>query len=856
MACWVPVKQNPDIGGLHSYPNHYYSPGDFLITGVVPTRTAVYPSYTFRSDPVENFFPFVEKNYQHVLAILLAIHEINANPQLLPNLTLGYSVYENCFSFRTTYEATIDLLSTGHWIVPNFRCGRRENPLAVIQGGDFDVFSQMATMLGIYKLPQLTYGFVNHNLNDKTQFPSSYWMSPKEAPQYTGMVKLLLHFNWTWVGLVAPHDDGGDRFVKTMTMTFSGSDICIAFAERIPKLHSDFVLELLQENLQLLSAWLAQRKANVLIYYGDSDSMLFLPLWLMLIEEQKGIVVGKVWVTTALWGSTLSMSFAYWDIKWFHGALSFTVQANKKSTSQDLSLIQDNTLMEEIWSDIFDCFTPSLIWSRKTWRRCKQKEKLDGLPQAWLEDISPDTYPVYYSVYVVAHAFHTMITSTPKHRVTVNEGGIDLEHIQPWQLHPFLRGVRFNSTTMEEVCFDKDGELIADYDIVNLVTSSNQTARRIKVGSLETQAASGLELTIHEEACVWPSWFNQTRPRSTCSESCKPGRSKVVPEGQLLCCYDCALCAEGTVAAQADATGCDECPEDQFANQERDHCLPKATVYLSFREPLGVALVLFALFLALSTGFVLGLFIQYRDTPIVKANNRDLSYILLVSLLLSFLSSFLFLGRPRKGTCLLRQTVFSTAFSVAVSSVLAKTLTVVLAFRATKPGSRTRTQLGKRTANVLVLFCSAIQFAVCVIWMGVAPPFPERDMNSGGGQIIWQCNEGSLAIFYGALGYMGFLAAFSFLAAFLARNLPGAFNEAKFLTFSMLIFCSVWVSFVPTYLSSKGKYVVAVQIFSILASSAGLLGCIFLPKCYVIILRPGMNTKECLMKKRKKSVSV
>ncbi|XP_053120336.1 vomeronasal type-2 receptor 26-like [Hemicordylus capensis] len=841
-------------------PRHeYHESQDIVIGGIASQSFRLSFSEDFTEEPSlppKEGLITLPKNYQHILVLAFAVKEVNENPQLLPNVTLGFRIYDSYLNAKSTYHATMLLISTSEEFVPNYKCDFQNNLIAVIGGLDSETSLQVATALDFYKIPQLIYGSIPV-MNDKTPGLPFYQLIPNETLQYSGILFLLLHFSWTWIGVLVMDNDNGERFLETVFPMFSRNGVCFAFIERIPTFR--FVLEIggmLEEGMKIYDT-VMKSKSNVLVVYAESYSLAFFG-WVSFLSSYRTIKPkGKVWIGTAQVEVTAFHYQRNWDAEIFHGAITFAIHSSEIPgfhqfvESRNPYNTQGDGFINDFWHCAFECEFQNSVLDEVYEDICTGEEKLESLPGIFFERrMTGHSYSIYNAIYAMAHALHAMYSSNLKYRARVNREKLKIQNPPGWQLHHFLRGVSFNNSAGDRISFNQNGELVAGFDVLNWIVFKNQSFQIVKIGRVDPHGPDDHVFTINEDAITWSSSSIQTRPLSLCIERCQPGFHKRVREGEPFCCYDCIPCPDRKISDQMDLADCYKCKDENYPNKYRDSCIPKFVTYLSYGEPLGLSLSFIAIFFSCITALVLGLFMKYHNTPIVKANNRSLTCTLLISLLLCFLCTLLFIGHPVKLTCLLRQTAFGIIFSVAVSCVLAKTITVVLAFMATKPGSHMRKWVGKRLANSIVLSCSLIQVGICTVWLEISPPFPDADKHSMIDEIVVECNEGSVIMFYCVLGYMCLLALISFTVAFLSRKLPDSFNEAKFITFSMLVFCSVWLSFVPTYLSTKGKYMVAVEIFSILASSAGVLGCIFSPKCFIILLRPDLNNREKLMRRK------
>uniref|UniRef100_A0A8C2MED3 Vomeronasal type-2 receptor 116 n=2 Tax=Cricetulus griseus TaxID=10029 RepID=A0A8C2MED3_CRIGR len=806
-------KGDVDIGAF--FPVHSYYTGNKVPHLYVP--------YYFNDIHIQYNF----KNYEFILALVFAIEEINRNPHLLPNISLGFDFYNVPHSEKNILVHAIRWF-TGHlYHLSNYNCVKERKSAAALTGPSWAKSAHLATLLQLYKFPQLSIGPFDPILSDRSQFNSLYQMAPKSTSLSLAMVSLMVHFGWNWIGLLLPDDHRGTEFLSDLRKNMEKNTVCIAFVEMISSTWTSFSYKF-WANLGKIQESLA----NIIVIYGDSDSLQGL-----MLNLGKHFLTWKVWVMNSQWDVTNHAD--YFLVDSFHGSLIFKHQHEQMAEfSRFIKTVNpfnypEDIYLPKLWFLFFKCSFSEL--DCQLLERCQANASLEFLPRHIFDmAMSEESYNIYKAVYILAHSLHEM--SLQQVQMQPSENGKEMLFF-PWQLQPFLR----NNHVKDNIDLDWKQEFDDKYDILNFWNIPKGLGLKVKVGTFFFNAPWGQRLSLSEQLIQWPKIYSKI-PQSVCSESCAAGFRKVAIEGKAVCCYDCIPCPDNEITNDTDMDQCMKCPESQYANTEKKHCLQKVVSFLDYKDPLGMSLTTIALCFSVLTAMVLGLFVKNRDTPIVKANNRTLSYTLLITLIICFLCTFLFIGCLNTTTCILQQITFGGAFTVALATVLAKAITVVIAFKVTFPSRVVRWLMISKAPNYIIPICTVMYLVLCAIWLGTSPPFLDQDAHAEHGHIIIVCNKGSAFAFHGVLGYLCFLALGSYTMAFLSRNLPDTFNEAKFLSFSMLVFFCVWVTFLPVYHSTKGKVMVAMEVFSILASSAALLGLIFAPKCYIILRKPNKNS--------------
>ncbi|XP_053319874.1 extracellular calcium-sensing receptor-like [Spea bombifrons] len=815
-------------------------PGDIMIGVMLPIHMdKVYQQVFFTERPPGiTCTMFHSESFEQFQALRFAVEEINRSHRILPNITLGFQVYDSCAALHQDLDGTLRLLTGAHVAIPNYRC-LQDVPLSSIIGHSVSTHSiLLAHILGLYRYPQISYFSTSPLLSDRVKFPSFFRTVPSDAFQSRGLAQLVLRFGWMWLGLVAVNNDYGQEALQLVKREIVKAGACVAFTESI-------IIGQADRNAPRLVKVIKESTATVVLVLANEID--FLPVLEEMLKEN---LTGKIFVASESW-STSSLISRGKSSTLLSGTIGLALHDGTIPGFESfLSEVHPGSSLggdwvELFWEEKFGCKFPDDKNHSFPTKDCTGAERLDMSQNNNLQ--LRVTYNVYAAVHAVANTLNDLRGCRDGEGPFHNGSCADLLDFKPYQLLHYMKKVRVTLSSGRELYFDENGDPPATYDIVNWQLGSNNTVRHVKVGSYDTTGSSGQVFTINTSAILWATGDQQV-PVSVCSQSCPPGFRKAAKNGEPVCCFHCVPCPQGEISNNTDMTDCHKCAWDEWPNPQKSRCLPKPVEYLSYDDPLGKIMTSMSIVSSLVPVAILRLYISYKTTPIVKANNYSLSCLLLLFLSFCFLCSLAFIGYPQPEKCLLRQVAFGMVFTFCMSCILAKTLMVVFAFMATKPNSTLKKWTCPWVSYIIIIACSLLQFILCIVWLSLSPPFPDINTQTHPGLIIVECNEGSPAAFWSMLGYLGLLASTSFVVAFLARGLPDSFNEAKFITFSMLAFLSVWLSYIPASLSTRGKYTVAMEIFAIQSSSWALVICMFLPKCFVILVRPNLNSRECLLR--------
>ncbi|XP_062813762.1 extracellular calcium-sensing receptor-like [Anolis carolinensis] len=296
-------------------------------------------------------------------------------------------------------------------------------------------YANMITSLSL--TPKITYG--SAPLMDNTKEALFFHhMLPSGTHQYIGILDLILHFQWKWIGLVYFYREMGERFVHKVLPVFLQKGICFDFikAAFLINIFSEF--ETMANELIETSYLIGKSTANAVIIHDEIQSIVLLRIWIEIPFNFDLPKINKVWIMTA------EIDFASlpiqrdWDMSFINGALSISRLPKKVSGFHEFlqdrkpDTDQEDGFIGDFWQQAFMCSFPGLNLDESPENICTQEEKLETLPMSVFEmSMTSHSYNIYNAVYAVAHALHDMDSSKFKHRRTEIR---DLQKMQSWQV--------------------------------------------------------------------------------------------------------------------------------------------------------------------------------------------------------------------------------------------------------------------------------------------------------------------------------------------------------------------------------------------------------------------------------------
>ncbi|XP_074906223.1 metabotropic glutamate receptor 5 isoform X1 [Buteo buteo] len=769
---------------------------------------------------------------QRVEAMLHTLDRINLDPTLLPNITLGCEIRDSCWHSAVALEQSIefirDSLISSEEEEGMVRCVdgssssfRSKKPIVgVIGPGSSSVAIQVQNLLQLFNIPQIAYSATSMDLSDKTLFKYFMRVVPSDAQQARAMVDIVKRYNWTYVSAVHTEGNYGESGMEAFKDMAAKEGICIAHSYKI---YSNAGEQSFDKLLRKLRSHLPKARVVACFCEGMTVRGLLMAMRRLGLAGEFLLLGSDGWADRydvtdgyqreAVGGITIKLQSP--DVKWFD---DYYLQLRPETNHR-------NPWFQEFWQHRFQCRLEGFPQENPKYNKTCTSQMT--LRTQHVQDSKMGF--VINAIYSMAYGLHNMQMSLCPGYVGLCDA---MKPIDGRKLLESLMKTNFTGVSGDMILFDENGDSPGRYEIMNFKKMGKDYFDYINVGSWDNG-----ELKMDDDE-IWSEKNNIIR--SVCSEPCEKGQIKVIRKGEVSCCWTCTPCKENEYVF--DEYTCKACQLGSWPNDDLTGCDLIPVQYLRWGDPEPIAAVVFACLGLLATLFVTAIFIMYRDTPVVKSSSRELCYIILAGICLGYLCTFCLIAKPQQIYCYLQRIGIGLSPAMSYSALVTKTNRIarILAGSKKKICTKKPRFMSACAQLVIAFILICIQLGIIVALFIMEPPDIMHDYPSIR-EVYLICNTTNLGVVT-PLGYNGLLILSCTFYAFKTRNVPANFNEAKYIAFTMYTTCIIWLAFVPIYFGSN--YKIITMCFSVSLSATVALGCMFVPKVYIILAKPERNVRS------------
>ncbi|XP_041979231.1 metabotropic glutamate receptor 2-like [Aricia agestis] len=784
---------------------------------------------------------------QALEAMLFALDAAARDHLNPPGVSLGALVLDDCDSDTRGLEMALDFIkgSISNIDDAEYACNATamRKVISGVVGAASSVTSvQVANLLRLFKIPQVSYFSTSPELSNKARFEYFTRTIPSDLHQVRAMVEIVKVLGWRYVSIIYEESNYGIKAFEELETLLLRDDICIAVKERLAKdsgAADQHGYDAIVERL------LSKPRARGVIVFGSDQEVA----GVMAAVGRRGAAGSFSWVGSDGWSARALVAAGNEPV--VEGTISVQPQANPVRGFRDyfLQLTPENNSRNpwfvEFWEEQFNCRYGRAPYAHT---RAPHSHTAARPPCTGREQLTADNTEFEAQLQFVADAVWAFVYAIrDMHRdLCGDEHGLcdKMRPVSGPTLLRYLRQVRFEGLSGDEFHFDANGDGPARYNILHFKQVARGVYRWVQVGQYRD---GELQLDMDE---IQFKWGSQRPPESVCSAECELGQAKQYVEGES-CCWHCFNCTQYEIRSPFSETACMECARGTLPDVTRVRCAPIPELYLRPTSAAAIGAMAFSALGILLTLLVCGVWVARRGTPVVRASGRELSFVLLTGILMCYLVTFALVLRPTDFLCSLQRFGTGFCFTVVYAALLTKTNRIARIFNASKQSARRPSLISPKSQLMICSILVSIQVVIVVIWQLASPAraiyhHPTREDN------MLVCDSYVDASYTITFFYPVVLIIVCTVYAVLTRKIPEAFNESKHIGFTMYTTCVIWLAFVPLYFGTASHVPLRVtsMAVTISLSASVTLACLFAPKVYIILIRPERNVRASLMPHR------